>query len=569
MTGMPPREGPRTDPPRRAPQAWEDALAAAALLALDPVGLQGAAVRAGPGPARDRWLEELRRLLPGWRWIRLPPQSDPERLTGGLDLAESLRAGAPRRRRGLLEDADGIILVLPMAERLGPSLAGPLALAEGRRVLTVALDEGREPEEAPPPQLMDRLAFRLSLDGLSMGDATPSGRDAAGIARARSRLGAAREDPTLAEAFVSAAALVGEPSLRAPLFALRAARGAAALTAAAEVEAEAAALAARLAIAPRARSFPEPEAPGDQAEEEGSPPPETNERASSKDRMEDVVLAAVRTAVPDALLGASGPRTPGGEGAGGERSGSARGRRIAARPCGARKGVRLDLPATLLAAAPWQGLRRREAPGAGAAILVRPDDLREAVRVAPAERLVVFVVDASGSAAMTRLAEAKGAVEHLLSRAYAARDSVALVAFRGRDAQVLLPPTRALARVRRSLAALPGGGGTPLAAGLMAGRALANEARRRGVSACMAVLTDGRANVALDGSSGRAGAAEDARRSARLIRAEGIGALVIDSSPRPAREPVELASWLGGTCLPLPRARGAAFAASVAAHLGG
>jgi hypothetical protein len=91
---------------------------------------------------------------------------------------------------------------------------------------------------------------------------------------------------------------------------------------------------------------------------------------------------------------------------------------------------------------------------------LRPDDIRLKQAQERSDRVLIFTVDASGSAALARLAEAKGAVELLLAQAYARRDHVALIAFRGDRAEVLLPPTRSLARARRRLADLPGGGGT-------------------------------------------------------------------------------------------------------------
>jgi magnesium chelatase subunit D len=124
-----------------------------------------------------------------------------------------------------------------------------------------------------------------------------------------------------------------------------------------------------------------------------------------------------------------------------------------------RSGARLDLMATLRTAAPWQRLRG-PAPG-GARLRVQADDFRVVRFRQRAQSVTVFVVDASGSAALYRLAEAKGAVELLLADCYVRRDEVAMIAFRGDMAELLLPPTRSLVRAKRSLSALPGGGGTP------------------------------------------------------------------------------------------------------------
>jgi magnesium chelatase subunit D len=141
---------------------------------------------------------------------------------------------------------------------------------------------------------------------------------------------------------------------------------------------------------------------------------------------------------------------------------------------------------------------------------VRKDDFRIQRFKHRSETTAIFVVDASGSSALHRLAEAKGAVELLLADCYVRRDRVALVAFRGRGAELLLPPTRSLVRTKRSLAGLPGGGGTPLAAGIEAGLALADGVKRRGGTPLLVLLTDGRANVARDGSGGRVKAGEEA-----------------------------------------------------------
>jgi magnesium chelatase subunit D len=126
----------------------------------------------------------------------------------------------------------------------------------------------------------------------------------------------------------------------------------------------------------------------------------------------------------------------------------------------------------------------------------------------------IFVVDASGSAALHRLAEAKGAVELLLAECYVRRDRVALLSMRGEAAEILLPPTSSLARAKRSLAGMPGGGGTPLAAGFAAALALADGVKRGGQTPVGVFMTDGRPNIALGGAPGRPGAEADALAAA-------------------------------------------------------
>ncbi|WP_309242774.1 VWA domain-containing protein [Lichenibacterium dinghuense] len=222
--------------------------------------------------------------------------------------------------------------------------------------------------------------------------------------------------------------------------------------------------------------------------------------------------------------------------------------------------------ATLRAAAPWQAMRGRASPAEP--LRIRRDDFRVARRRDRQRTTTIFAVDASGSAAMGRLAEAKGAVELLLAECYVRRDDVALIGFRGRAAELLLPPTRSPARAKRELASLPGGGATPLAAGLAAAADLAAAAARDGRRAVVALLTDGRGNVARDGSADRARAADEAHAAARLLRAAGVACLVIDTSPRPGPAAARLAAEMGATYLPLPMAdaRGIARAVKSAAE---
>ncbi|MEM9782863.1 MAG: VWA domain-containing protein, partial [Pseudomonadota bacterium] len=223
------------------------------------------------------------------------------------------------------------------------------------------------------------------------------------------------------------------------------------------------------------------------------------------------------------------------------------------RPRAGRGDKRLALVETMTAAAPWQRLRGRDLAGKGR-LQIRRDDLRIQRQKAPVETLTVFVVDASGSAALARLAEAKGAVELMLGEAYRRRDQVALIAFRGAGAQLLLPPTRALARARRCLAGLPGGGATPLAAGLDAATVLARRAMADGLQVQVVVLTDGRGNIARDGAPGRPAAMADAAAAARALALTGAAVLILDTGARPAAQAAEIATAAMGRYLALPGA---------------
>jgi len=548
--------------------SWADARLAARLLAADPHGLGGAVLRAAPGPIRERWLEALRAALtPGTPWRRLPSGIGDDALLGGLDLAATLAAGRPISRAGLLAEADGGIIVVPMAERLPPGTASRLAAVldtgmasdQPARFGLILLDEG-EADETVAEALADRLAFRIDLHGL--------GRAEASAPEPEPAPGAPEPDPVgslcaLAEAF-------GIASLRGPILSARVARALAGAWPIGQAEIVSA---ARLVLAPRATRLPAPEEPAPETAEvpPAGPPQEQpgQERAdpSAAEAPDDIVLEAVRAAIPPNLLDQLL--------AGGQRLAAAKAGRVGqaasartGRPVGSRRGDprrgRLDLLATLRAAAPWQALRRNVAEPR--AIVVRRDDLRIRVLRQRTETTTVFCVDASGSAALERLAEAKGAIELLLAEAYVRRDRVALVAFRGTGAELVLPPTRSLTRAKRGLSGLPGGGGTPLAAGIDAAIAVALGVRRGGSRPAIVLLTDGRANVARSGEGGRVRAGAEALEAARALRAAGLPALVVDTGNR-GEEARVVADAMGARYLKLPRAEAGQLSAAVRAAL--
>jgi magnesium chelatase subunit D len=605
---------------------WADALQALVLFAADPVGLGGMSVRAGAGPVRDRFLSLLYDTLrPGTPVRRLPLNVGDDRLLGGLDLAATLQAGRPIAQNGLLAEADGGVVVLSMAERIEPGTAARLraALDEGTvtlqrdglsrvlrtRIGVVALDEGVEPDERPPASLLDRFAFHLDLTGVSwgdvrdsLGDGDPSPGFGAGptfvpgqdVERQTSpRLPSSRvpaldlaapgskapEADTAAtiegdgknvDALCHAALALGIDSIRAPLLALRTARIAAALSSSDHVTEDDLGLAARLVLAPRATRFPPPDEEPQSSEEPEQPPEPENandEQQPLPDQpLADIVLDAAKAALPADLLatlaamdgGRGLARAPGR--AGQFKASVKRGRPIGIRSGEPKNGARLHLLETLKAAAPWQKLR-----GATDRFQVRRDDFRIIRFRQRIGTTTVFAVDASGSAAMNRLAEAKGAVELLLADCYVRRDQVALIAFRGTGATLLLAPTGSLLRAKRSLAGLPGGGPTPLAAGIEAAMVLAATIRRAGRTPVITVLTDARANIARDGSGGRPRAEAEALETARAVRASGVAALLVDTSPRPNPFARRLAEEMRARYIPLPYANASKLSQAVRA----
>ena len=214
---------------------------------------------------------------------------------------------------------------------------------------------------------------------------------------------------------------------------------------------------------------------------------------------------------------------------------------------------RIALPATVRAAAPLQHVR---APaGETLRIRIEPGDLRYRKIRPEARVLLIFVIDASGSMARHRIREAKGAVERLLREAYTRRHKVAVIAFRGGGAEVVLPPCRSSVRARQALDELPVGGATPLAAGLLAALEMGVRVRRvEGRQPMLVLLSDGGANTpAAPGSN--AAVWPELERVCFAVRDSGIPAVLIDSrQPYLSRgEGERLASLMGARYVSLPR----------------
>lgn len=628
----------------------EPAQQALLLLAVEP-RLRGVALAAPAGSGKTSLARGMRALLGGGvPFVELPLGVDDDGLLGGIDLEATLRAGERVPRTGALARADGGLLYVDGLNLLPDSSANLLLAAldsgevrlerEGvslRQPARFCLLASYDPAEGPPRRhLLDRLGLlavlpraadaalraevvrrNLALDGRWSGGERHALRAAwdddlatlqALVAAAREQLPGVTITDEQAGRLVAAAALFGVQGHRAELFAVDAARAAAALALRGAVADDDLEVALRLVVLPRATRLPAPESPPPPPPpppQEADPPDDTpgaDPPRSADDRpapglppIGEEVLSALAAELPldlDELpfralrRGRSGSRGT---------TGGRRGRHIRSAPGDPRR-ARIDIAATLRAAAPWQRVRRqaggrgqgagvtadrgrwtvddgrrtsgdsaRRPPPVGRAIL-RADDLRVRLFRAKAGALFCFAVDASGSMALHRMRQAKGAVHALLQQAYVHRDRVALLAFRGDSAELLLPPSQSVELARRALDLLPTGGGTPLAAALVRALEVARQAASRGIlQTVLILLTDGRANVGL--RAGRDGVEHEVRLLSEQIAAAGIQTVVVDTQRRylSQGEARRLAGWLHGEYIYLPQASGAQIAGAALA----
>ena len=563
-----------------------DALWAIRALVIDAVGLGGIWLRAGHGPVRDAWLGALHQS--GLPVVKMPASADDQALRGGIDLAQSLQSQTLKWQPGLLARAHGGVIQLPMAERVPKELLARLSQALDQRRMAspkggdepaefavVALDESDEDDSRLSAGFADRLGIWLDLRSLTMHDLSDEQileQEQSAPRGPRPRL----TDDQL-EALCGMAQAMGIDSPRAVLFASRLASVSAWMEGRPSVDESDLVRASRCVLLPRATRWPA--AASESAPEQDPPPPppspqppsespeETLDDAQSQSAaeqevqpLEDMLLAATLASLPDHLLDTLLTRqAPRGHTGTAGHSGRLQHSRQRGRPLPSRPGrphdqSRLDLLATLRHAAPRQRLRAQTAHHAQSAssLQLRSEDFHVRRYEQRSTTCLILALDASGSAAMQRLAQAKGAVELLLAQSYARRDSVSVIAFRGTQAQCLLPPTRSLVRAKRALAGLPGGGGTPLASALHMCLDQALKLRREGSTPQLVVLSDGRANVNLQGMGGRVAAQADAQHLAQQWAAYGLEALWIDTALQPEPLAQAMAMTMGARYLPMP-----------------
>lgn len=598
--------------------AWDDALWALAALHIDPVGLRGIWLRSPHGPVRDEWLTLLQHLRPGVRRLPNNIDSErllggldlsatlntgrPVTQAGLLAQSDQSLLVAPMAER-MAPEAAAILSQVLDSGRVTPHGGGD---AQDARLGLIALDEALEDEPAMAETLQERLGIWLDLRHL--GRQAQASDEVLGLIGVLcspdeeadeerqniiKRLRTLRLNDEQIQAITQMAQAMGIASLRGPLACVRLACVLAALRESDEVQDADLGRAARLCLTPRATQMPAPpeqEAPPEQSQEPQEPQPETpespqdepappdNEQPSDTEQspdspdspeedtlpqnMGELLLEAALASLPPNVLAqlAQSSKTQikgGGQSRSGDvRQSRSRGSPLPPRPGLPRQGARLHVLATLGHAAPRQKLRMPLASSQGAAsrLAIRAEDFHIHRFAERTQTCLIFAIDASGSAALHRLAEAKGAVELLLAQSYARRDQVCVVGFRGTQAEVLLPPTKSLVRAKRSLAGLPGGGGTPLPHAMKLALEVALQQRRLGVTPSLVMLCDGRANVSLQGSGGRAQAFQESLSLANAWRSQGLQSIWIDTSARPEPQAEQLAQAMGARYVPLPQA---------------
>jgi magnesium chelatase subunit D len=578
------------------------------LIAVDP-GLKGVLISGSSGTGKSVLARSLTSLLPATAdhaavpFIELPLNSTEDRLLGGIDIERTVSAGTRNYSAGLLAEADGGVLLVDDINLLDEGLSAHVAAALESGQLRVEREGVSKshsadfllmgtynPEEGEvSPLLRDRIgllvdcapnadvqeraeitgrafSFQENLTSLLQTFDEETLRLKRAVEEARQRLDGVRLSSKMIRNIARVSLRLGIEGNRADIFATRAARAHAALSARDEISEEDIVAAIQLVLLPRATTLPATREPEEPADAESDP--EDGDRGAIDEphsgATRDLIIQALDAVVTFDVMTSSArsPRraVPGKRVQG---AGFREGRYVRSVERRSRDCNRVAIDATLRTAAPYQRSRRELGAGSTAGLKITGDDLRYKKLRRRSGMLFIFLVDTSGSMVLNRMAQAKGALTRLLQEAYLHRDRVALIGFRGPGAELLLAPTRSVELGKRLVDVLPAGGATPLAAGLVKAHEVARAARlQEGTDVMLLVFTDGRANVGLriraeKEAAGRAeGITDELRQIGTLLQLDQINSVVIDTKSRfvSSGEGRSLAEFLGGRYLYLPRA---------------
>jgi magnesium chelatase subunit D len=581
------------------------------LLAIEPK-LKGLLIAAGPGFGKSTLARAYRSLLPE-PYIEIPINITEDRLLGGLDFERTIAAGTRHMARGLLVAAHTGTIYIDGINLFDTSITNHIATAVNDGSIRLERDGFSalhatnfllvgtyDPAEGElHASLLDRIGLFIAPAVSASIDArveiiervmardrkpTASNEDMVETAILRGLITEARTRLSRIEISyedrrrLSLIGLeLGVEGNRADIFATHAARAHAALAGRLKVDEEDIAVAVRFVLMPRATVIPVMDQNKQDSKTDSSENSRSNDRRDNFNNLSDELIEdsdAVRMAIENIIIKTLDSNLPeellelpktrlrkATIGSRGEVLNRVRGRHVRSSPGKLSEG-KIALIATLRAAAIKQAERRFDELE-NRPVKIKTEDLHIKHFKQKAGMLFIFAVDASGSMALNRMNQAKGALTRLLQQAYVHRDKVALISFRGTRADIMLPPSQSVERAKRALDNLPVGGGTPMTAGLFAVLDLAKQARRAGIKQTVLLLfTDGRANVGLhtaeiaDRKKREHAIQHELAQVGAALQYEGITSVVVDTQSRftSGGAAQALANMIGGRYIYLPRA---------------
>ena len=542
------------------------------LSSIDP-SLGSLSIKANYSTVREAFLSSFLSLLKPKRLKKIYPFQNPTDFTKSINMIDTLTLGMPKYNEDIFS-SDNVALILTNTEKMEKGLATFLRdkIKNNNNKFFIALDES-ESNEMPRANLSEYLIFSVNLGGTRYKDLKKVSINRKKIAEAIQNLATVKVNKKILDYLIASAEMFSISNMHTIFSTLKVAKSICAYKGKKSVSREDITLAISLSMIHKAKKIPE-----FQQQEKAKPPEQEQLRDDNESKANNselnnedkkMLIDALKISLPsnliESLLSKNSQTISLGESAGsGEKNNNfSAGRPIPSVNRKYSSDKRIDLMATLTKAIPWQKIRSSSITKKNRKIIIYPQDIMIKRFEKQSERLLIFLVDASGSNAIGRLAEAKGAIEILLSDAYAKRDNVALISFSGLKADPLLLPTKSLVTAKKKLSSLPGGGATPLANGLLEAFNMADAARSRNIKPIIILLSDGRGNMSLDGEGDRVKAIKDTNYVASLIKQNAINNIFIDTSRRKTPIADELARELNGHYFQLPLANSSSISKAV------